>query len=175
MPSRINPLLLRALALLAAAAPVAGRPLLARLAVGRTVELRVRTVGPAALRAHGLHVRLFGIEPPGSLRTLAGETAALALDALIGEAPVRLRGLAVDRRGRLVAVLRNGRGEDVAAALLRAGHAQVRGTKSRRYRAWQAQAMRARRGLWADTLGGRPPPPAPGIRPVPPVCPWWQG
>ena len=108
-------------------------------------------------------VRLFGIDAPESAQTCERDGAAYAcgqeakryLEALIGGRPVACRARDADRYGRTVAVCTAG-GEDLNAAMVRAGWALAYRRYSTDYVPAEAAARRDGRGLWA----GRFEPPA---------------
>lgn len=110
-----------------------------------TVRCGTREGAPAR------QVRIHGIDAPERYQSFS-EGARSSLAALCLHALARIQPLETDRYGRMVAVVEC-RGEDVAAYQVRHGMAWVytRYAGSRPdLQALQAQARRARLGLWAD-------------------------
>ncbi|TRL36870.1 thermonuclease family protein [Rhizobium straminoryzae] len=110
------------------------------------------------LAEHGQRLRLTGIDAPEIDQTCAradgtawpcGRVARARLSALIAQAEPQCRGAAVDRYGRPL-VTCEADGEDLNGRLVREGLALASG--SVRYRAEQAAAETARRGLWSGSF-----------------------
>ena len=132
--------------LLAASIVAPRRPGRLRRALSRrlrrtTLVASLRLTAAGQLRVGAVRLRVFGILPSANASALH---AAMALPA--GQA-ARMRIVALDRDGALVAIVHAG-GRDLGASLLREGHALVRGTGNRRYRQAQARAQVLRLGAW---------------------------
>ncbi len=111
------------------------------------------------LDIHGQRIRLYGIDAPeskqlceeGGKPVRCGQAAAKALDALIGRRPVSCLAKDRDRYGRTVAVCHLGK-VDLNDWMVRGGHAVAYTRYGRDYAAAEAEARRARRGVWAGTF-----------------------
>lgn len=114
-----------------------------------------------SLVVDGYQVRLAGIDAPefnqamrcGEELVPVGRQATQALKALVGGKPVACRVLQVDRYGRLLAVVFNHEGKDLAKEMVRQGMALAYGfqtqRQARRYRWVQRHAKRRRAGMWS--------------------------
>lgn len=129
-------------------APIAPSAVIGRATVvdGDTIEIR------------GQRIRLWGVDAPEARQTCeraaqtyrCGQEAANALSVWLGQRTVACSPEGQpDRYGRIVAICRVGRA-DVAAWLVRQGHALDYERYSRgRYQLAQAQARAQRMGVWA--------------------------
>ena len=117
-------------------------------------------IDAATLDIAGERVRLDGIEAPGFRETCpaggdrwhCGMEAASALAFLIARSWVSCVERGRDPQGRLVAACYAGGpgGPDLALRLLHAGWARTGPRASDAYRAAEAEARRARKGLWRE-------------------------
>ena len=106
---------------------------------------------------HGAKVRLAGIEAPRAgqiCRDAAGEAdcaeaARQALDELLDGQAVTCRLLEKVGHGSFIGTCAPADGGDIGEAMLRAGWARARPSASAAYKALEAEARKARRGLWA--------------------------
>lgn len=140
---------LRIIALLA----IAGAVLQYRLGPAREVLGSARAIDGDSLRLNGEELRLEGLDAPeyrqsctakSGERVACGVLARRALEDMLARGPVRCEIGKADRYGRGLA--RCSAGDiDINAALVRQGHAVAYGG----YRAEEAQAKAAGRGLWA--------------------------
>ncbi|MGE0666609.1 MAG: thermonuclease family protein [Sphingomonadales bacterium] len=111
------------------------------------------------LEINGERVRLFGIDAPESRQhcisagkqVRCGQAAARALDAFIGNRPISCVAKDRDGYGRMVAVCRVAEA-DLNEWLVRRGHAVAYTRYSKAYVAAEAEARRARRGIWAGVF-----------------------
>lgn len=135
---------------------IAGAVLQYRLGPARELSGLARAIDGDSLRLNGEELRLEGLDAPeyrqscttkSGQRVACGATARLALEELLASGPVRCEIGKVDRYGRGLARCRAGE-TDVNAALVRQGHAVAYGG----YRAEEAEAKTAGRGLWALTF-----------------------
>lgn len=113
----------------------------------------VRVIDGDTLELDGERIRLFGVDAPEGGQSCAsgapGPTATAALEALVLGRALRCEGGDRDRYGRRVAVCFAG-GEDVGAALVRAGWAwNYTRYAGDRYAAQEREARDSRRGVWA--------------------------
>ena len=124
----------------------------------RLLEAPVTLIGPArivdgdSIRIEGEEIRLRGIDAPelhqtcrrGAETVPCGIDARRALMTLLASGAVRCEASERDRFGRLLARCLAG-GQDVGEAMIRLGQAVSFGA----YGEVEAEARRARRGLWA--------------------------
>jgi endonuclease YncB( thermonuclease family) len=114
------------------------------------------------IEIHGQRIRLNGIDAPesrqlcldaGGAQYRCGQAAAFALDEILKLArPTTCHEVDRDRHGRVVAQCTAG-GQDVADAMVRAGHALDWPRYSKgAYASAQAVAIAARRGMWAGSF-----------------------
>jgi endonuclease YncB( thermonuclease family) len=115
-----------------------------------------------AIRGNSSRIRLYGIDAPEGKQTcenadgkryLCGSRAADALASLIGRnGRVTCREMDRDRYGRIVAVC-EANGRDINGELVRQGWAiEYRKYSDGRYVDEEAEARRAKRGLWSGTF-----------------------
>jgi endonuclease YncB( thermonuclease family) len=132
---------------------IAGGVLQYRLGPARELSGSARAIDGDSLRLNGEELRLEGLDAPeyrqsctakSGERVACGAAARRALEDLLARGPVRCEIGKVDRYGRGLARCRTGE-TDINAALVQQGHAVAYGG----YRAEEAQAKAARRGLWA--------------------------
>jgi endonuclease YncB( thermonuclease family) len=119
-----------------------------------------RAIDGDTLEVAGRHVRLEGVDAPEMEQTCrdsvgrpyaCGRRAAQALAALIEGRNVVCKGLGPDPWGRLVATCEAG-GEDLGAALTRAGWALAFRRFSARHVDEEEQARAASAGLWSGSF-----------------------
>lgn len=133
--------------------------LLTTAAHAETITGRASVIDGDTIEIAGERIRLNGIDAPESRQLCldaasreyrCGQAAALALDAfLAARRPTTCRIIDTDRYGRAVAVCRAA-GQDVAAWLVRNGHALDWPRYSGgAYNAAQEHARGARKGMWA--------------------------
>lgn len=139
--------LLVALGLGMSAAPASAEPLMGRASVidGDTIEI------------HGERIRLEGIDAPESRQTCTdresgdqircGQRSALWLADMIGEKPVSCTESGRDRYKRVLAHCTVS-GQDIGAAMVKAGWALAFVQYSREYEAQEAKARDAKAGIW---------------------------
>jgi endonuclease YncB( thermonuclease family) len=113
----------------------------------------VRVIDGDTLDLDGERIRLFGVDAPEGGQTCAsgapGPAATAALEALVHGRHLRCDGDGRDRYGRRIAVC-VADGEDVGAALVRAGWAwNYQRYAGDRYAAEERDARDSRRGVWA--------------------------
>lgn len=127
------------------------------LAAPSVAEMRV--VDGDTLDDRGVRIRLFGIDAP-ERRSPGGQEAMEHLRWLVGSSPVICERIDFDwKYARPVALCRAG-GIDLSLAMVRAGHAAVYCHFIRKLRpalledmlAGEAEAKRARRGIWARAM-----------------------
>lgn len=114
------------------------------------------TVWVRAGSARPVSVRLLGIDAPERCQA-GGPEATAALSARVLRREVNVDAQAVDRYGRVVAVVTL-RGDDLGAWLVGAGHAWSPGFRRAPgpYAAQQRRARAARRGLFASSVAIEP-------------------
>ena len=111
------------------------------------------------LDIHGQRVRLHGIDAPesgqvcerGGRKVRCGQEAARALDTVVGRRAVSCAAKDRDRYGRTVAVCHVGK-IDLNDWMVRGGHAVAYTRYAKDYAEAEAEARRARRGVWAGTF-----------------------
>lgn len=132
---------------------IAGAVLIHRLGPARTLVGQAFAIDGDSLRINGEELRLEGLDAPelrqsctdaGGGPVACGRAARRALVALLGRGGVACEVGRSDRYGRGLARCRRGE-TDINATLVREGHALSYGG----YRAEEAQARAAGRGLWA--------------------------
>jgi endonuclease YncB( thermonuclease family) len=110
-----------------------------------------------SLRLNGTEVRLYGIDAPeyrqlcrdaGGREYPCGRQAADALRALVRNARVTCSSWETDRYGRAVSTCRIG-GQDIAGTMVRQGWATAYRKHGADYAGEEAEAKKARRGIWA--------------------------
>ena len=113
-----------------------------------------------SLEISGARIRLTGIDAPEMRQTCTdarretwscGRAAARELRAHVGDRELRCEQTGIDRYRRVLAVCFLPDGSDVNAWMVRQGWAVVFGYGPN-YRAEQAEAKAARRGIWAGTF-----------------------
>ncbi len=109
-----------------------------------------------SLRLNGAEIRLHGIDAPEYRQTCrdaagrdyaCGKAAATALRGLVRNAEVACSSWETDRYGRAVSTCRIGK-EDIARAMVRQGWATAYRKHGTDYAGDEADAKRARRGIW---------------------------
>jgi endonuclease YncB( thermonuclease family) len=130
-------------------------------APGEPVSGRARVIDGDSLEIGGTRIRLHGIDAPERGQDCrdadgqpyrCGEAAARALAALVAGRTVTCTPAEVDRYARDIAVC-TADGNDLAEAMVRAGHALDFARHSRgRYAQAEREARAARRGLWAGSF-----------------------
>jgi endonuclease YncB( thermonuclease family) len=111
------------------------------------------------LQIHGERIRLFGIDAPESKQLCAvqskqircGQVAANALDAMISRRPISCTPEDHDQYGRTVAVCYLDK-VDLNEWMVRQGHAVAYTRYSANYVAAEAEARKAKLGIWAGTF-----------------------
>lgn len=152
---------------------VLGTILLALLIVGRdpaTGDLfspreftgTARVVDGDSLEIAQRRVRLFGIDAPEIGQSCAnragrsyacGERARDEIEGLVDGHVLRCVSEGNDRFGRVLARCRTPSGEDIGAAIVRAGWAVAyHGNDGRTYRTAESEAARRRVGLWSGSF-----------------------
>lgn len=117
----------------------------------------LQVVDGDSLRRGGTDIRLHGIDAPEYRQSCrdkhgaeyaCGKQAANALRSLVGQREVSCTSIETDRYGRAVAVCK--RGElDINAEMVRLGWAVAYSRHSLSYVRLEAEARRAKRGIWA--------------------------
>lgn len=132
---------------------IAGAVLQYRLGPARTLVGVARAIDGDSLRLAGEELRLQGLDAPEARQTCSdaagrpvdcGRASRRALEILLSRGLVTCEIGKIDRYGRGLAQCRQGE-TDINATLVREGHAVAYGA----YRAEEAQAQAAGRGLWA--------------------------
>jgi endonuclease YncB( thermonuclease family) len=132
---------------------IAGAVLQYRLGPARTLIGAARAIDGDSLRLAGEELRLQGLDAPESRQNCTdatgrsvdcGRASRRALEALLSRGLVTCDIGKIDRYGRGLAQCRQGE-TDINATLVREGHAVAYGG----YRAEEAEAKAAGRGLWA--------------------------
>ncbi len=122
-----------------------------------TVEGRVKVIDGDSLEIDGREIRLHGIDAPEARQTCrdkagkpwkCGRAATQGLRELIGGGKVMCTGDEVDRYDRLVAQCSR-EDTDLNGAMVARGLAVAYGEHTSRYVSEEAEARRARRGLWS--------------------------
>lgn len=120
----------------------------------------LQVVDGDSLRRGDLDIRLHGIDAPEYRQTCrdkhdseypCGKQAANALRGLVGKQEVSCRSIETDRYGRSVAVCRIG-GLEINGEMVRLGWAVAYTRHSLSYVRMEAEARRARRGIWAGNF-----------------------
>ena len=109
------------------------------------------------LDIHGERIRLFGIDAPEGKQVCqvqgkpirCGQVSANALDVMIGRRPISCTPEDRDQYGRTVAVCYLGKIE-LNEWMVRQGHAVAYTRYSANYVAAEAEARKAKRGIWAS-------------------------
>lgn len=128
-------------------------------AAGTEIQGRASVTDGDTISIHGQSVRLYGIDAPESAQTCTragkpwrcGQQAANALDAKIGDRPVRCASAGTDRYGRMLGRCRLG-GEDLGAWMVRNGWALAFVRYSSDYVSEERAAERAHAGIWAGSF-----------------------
>ncbi|HEV7259595.1 MAG TPA: thermonuclease family protein [Bosea sp. (in: a-proteobacteria)] len=132
---------------------IVGAVLQYRLGPARTLIGAARAIDGDSLRLAGEELRLQGLDAPEFRQNCTdragrsvdcGRASRRALEALLSQGIVTCEIGKVDRYGRGLAQCRQGE-TDINATLVREGHAVAYGG----YRAEEAQAKAAGRGIWA--------------------------
>lgn len=132
---------------------IAGAVLQYRLGPARVLVGAARVIDGDSLRLAGEELRLQGLDAPELRQSCTdragrpvecGRIARRALEALLARGLVTCEIGKIDRYGRGLATCRQGE-TDINATLVRDGHAVAYGG----YRAEEAQAKAASRGIWA--------------------------
>ena len=125
-----------------------------------TIIGKASAIDGDTLEIHGTRIRLNGIDAPehnqicvnaSGLLWLCGQRAAFALADLLTASPSTCKpaGSGHDRYGRMIAVCRTPRGEDVGLALVTQGLAVAYRKYSLDYVDAEDAARSAKRGIWA--------------------------
>jgi len=96
-----------------------------------------------------IRVRLHGMDAP-EMDHPEGQASKRHLQALIGNAPVRVVKQAQDKYGRVVAKVFNAQGVDVSAAMVADGYARAYTSFTREYAGLEKTARRTGAGLWGQ-------------------------
>lgn len=124
---------------------------------------RASVIDADTIEIHGERIRIWGIDAPEGMQPCkdatgrdyqCGQVAANALDKHLNEAqPIQCQKRDIDDYGRTVAVCSNSFRQDIAAWLVRNGHAlDWPHFSNGKYKNLQSQAQSNRTGIWHGTF-----------------------